>query len=150
MVLSLLVVVGCATRDAAAVKAALRIHDVQFEQAAIAACQRAVHIFNTTPTLGQQPSQAQAADLLDKIDATFAALVAELRQIPVAPADRDAVNGWLRDWDSYVAFGRTYAGAVRTGSERDLVARDSASQGALRRSLQAFAVANNMKACRFP
>jgi hypothetical protein len=112
-------------------------------------CAQAVNAFNVATTLPKEPTADQSANLLMLIDQTFADLVSRLRQVPVASADQPAVRAWLTDWDNYVAFGRTYAAAVRSGTERELVQNDSASQGALRRRLQAFAIANHMPSCKF-
>jgi hypothetical protein len=141
---------GCNSKDAAALRAAPRIDDTSFESAATVVCKQSVHIFDTASTLSKEPTNAQSADLLDAIDQTFAAMVVQLRAIPVAAPDQGAVHGWLADWDAYVAFGHTYAAAVRTGSERGLIQSDSVSQGQLRRRLHAFAKANHMSSCVFP
>ena len=50
---------------------------------------------------------------------------------------------------AYDAYGHQYAAAVKTGSERDLVAHDSARIGALRRERNGFANANSMATCAF-
>jgi hypothetical protein len=147
--LAVLMLGSCSTADAAAVKAAPRISDTSFEAAARSACSRTKTIFDTASTLPKEPTNGQSADLLDTIDRTFASLLSELRQLPVAARDQSAVSRWLDDWDSYVSFGRTYAAALRTGSERDLVRNQKTPQGRLRRRLQAFAVANHMAVCRF-
>lgn len=148
LLLSLLT--GCNSKDAAAEKAAPRLVDTSFEAAARRTCQAAVDVFNTDTTLGNEPTRAQSADALDSIDRTFAELVARLRLLPVAAADRTAVNAWLADWDAYVAFGRLYADAVRIGREQPLIRTQSAAQGQLRRRLRAFAAVNHLQACRFP
>jgi hypothetical protein len=140
---------GCNSKDTAAVKAAPRVTDSRFLSAARAACKDTARQFDTDTTLGQTPSNAQSADFLENIDATFADLVRRLRALPVSPADQAAVQAWLADWDAYVAYGHTYAAAVRKGSDRALVQRDAASQGALRRRLRAFATANHIAECRF-
>ncbi|HEY2430032.1 MAG TPA: hypothetical protein VGI06_13930 [Acidimicrobiales bacterium] len=135
--------------DQAAVNAAPRISDTAFERAAAAVCSRYVHVFDTGTTLGNQPSQAQSGRFLTTIADTFDAMVVELKALPVAAADRPAVDHWLGQWDTYDAFGHQYAAAVAKGQERDLVARDSASQGTLRRERNAFAEANHMRSCAF-
>jgi hypothetical protein len=143
------VLAGCSNKDAAAVSAAPRISDTSFEAAARQVCSQSVHSFDTATTLSKQPTNAQSADLLENIDQTFTALVAQLRAIPVAAVDQRAVNGWLADWDAFIAFGHTYAAAVRTGTEGPLVKADTGSQGALLRRRNAFATANHMPSCVF-
>ncbi|HWW53296.1 MAG TPA: hypothetical protein VNY84_05985 [Acidimicrobiales bacterium] len=147
---ALLFIAGCSTPDQAAEKVAPRISDATFEAAARTACQQAVHVFDTDTSLPKDPSKTVSADFLENVDATFRELVARLRTLPVAPGDQVAVAGWLTDWDAYVAYGHTYAEAVRVGNDGALVKRDATSQGALRRRLRAFAAVNNMRPCRFP
>ena len=140
---------ACSTADSAAVRASPRITDTTFEKAASAVCTKAVRTFDVATTLPKNASNAQSAALLMAIDQIFAAMVAQLHQVPVSAADQTTINHWLADWDSYVAFGHTYANAVLAGTDGILVRNDSASQGALRRRLQAFAVANHMASCKF-
>jgi hypothetical protein len=132
------------------VRAAPRIADTSFEAAANNVCQQSAHIFDTATTLSQQPTSAQNADFLDTIDQTFAAMVTQLRALPLAAPDQAAVNGWLADWDAFVAFGHTYAAAVRIGGEGNLIRANSTSQGQLLRRRNAFATANHMGTCVFP
>jgi hypothetical protein len=149
-VLALLCLAGCSTPDQAAEKVAPRISDTTFESAARSACQQTVHIFDTDTSLPKDPSKAVSADFLENVDATFRELVARLRALPVSATDQAAVSAWLSDWDTYVAYGQTFAEAVRVGGDGALIKRDAASQGALRRRLRAFAAVNNMRPCRFP
>ena len=135
--------------DQAAVAAAPRISDTAFERRAEDVCRRYVQVFDTATTLGQSPSARDSGDFLEHIASTFDGMVAQLHALPVAPADRTAVAAWLGQWDAYDTFGHRYAAAVAAQSERDLVEQDSAAQGALRRSRNAFATANHMPACVF-
>jgi hypothetical protein len=142
---------GCTTADQAAVDRAPRIADTAFEAAARTDCKQTAHIFDTATTLPSLASSQQSADLLDQIDATFDALVVRLRQIPVTAADQPATAGWLADWDAYVAFGHTYAAAVRNGTDGTLSRGPAAArEGEIRRRRNAFAQANRMQACVFP
>ena len=135
--------------DQAAAQHAPRIADRAFEKAASSVCARYVTVFDTATTLSKEPTQVQAGDFLESIATSFDAMVAQLKALPVAPADRAAVDHWLADWDAYDAYGHQYAAAVKTGSERDLVAHDSARIGALRRERNGFANANSMATCAF-
>jgi hypothetical protein len=148
--LAFLLVAGCSTPDQAAEKVAPRISDPAFEAASRAACQQAVHVFDTDTSLPKDPSKAMSADFLENVDGTFRELVTRLRALPVASVDRATVSAWLSDWDAYVLYGHTYAEAVRVGSDGALIQRDATSQGALRRRLRAFAAVNHMRPCRFP
>ena len=135
--------------DDAAVTNAPRISDRSFETAASGVCAQYVHRFDTATTLSKEPTQVQAGDFLESIAGAFDTMVGQLRAVPVASVDQDAVSRWLADWDAYDAYGHQYAVAVRTGSERDLVTHDSARIGALRRRRNGFARANQMGTCAF-
>jgi len=135
--------------DQAAVNHAPRISDTSFERAAVSVCKGYVRVFDTETTLGKTPSNVEAGDFLDSIAASFDRMVAELRALPVAPADEVNVAQWLAQWQTYDAYGHRYAAAVRTGSERDLVARDKTTIDGLLRQRNGFAKANHMSACAF-
>lgn len=74
------------------------------------------------------------------------AMVAELREIPVAEPARSAVRDWLADWDTYVNVGTRYADALRSGSpaEYSAVAMEGAGPQA---RISAFARTNRFDAC---
>ncbi|GAC1318793.1 MAG: hypothetical protein NVSMB16_14870 [Acidimicrobiales bacterium] len=135
--------------DDAAVTHAMLISDAGFEQSATGICKQYVHIFDTATTLSKQPTQVQAGEFVEAIAGQFDTMVVQLKTLPVAPADQAAVSQWFADWDAYNAYGHQYAGAVRSGSERDLVVADSKRIGALRRHRNGFARANHMGACAF-
>ncbi|MHB8464668.1 MAG: hypothetical protein ACYDH6_14455 [Acidimicrobiales bacterium] len=135
--------------DQAAVNRAPRIADVAFERAAVNVCQRYSRTFDTETTLSKQPSQAQAGAFLESIASSFDHMVGELRALPVADADRTNVAQWLGDWQTYDAYGHRYAAAVKSGTERDLVAKDKNAVDGLLRTRNAFANANHMGACAF-
>ena len=135
--------------DQKAVDDAPRITDTAFEHKAIAVCTQYQHTFHTASTLGDDPSESQAGSFLEGIANTFDALVAQLSDIPVAPADQPAVNQWLSEWAQYDQFGHQYASAVSSGSEDQLIRSGAATEGRLRRDRNAFATANHMGACVF-
>ena len=135
--------------DQAAVEHAPRITDTAYERAATAVCKQYAVTFGTQTTLGKTPTQREAGAFVDNIANLFDSMVAKLAALPVAPADQADVTRWLAQWGQYDAFGHTYATAIAAGAERDLVLRDSASQGRLRRARNGFAKANHMSACAF-
>jgi len=103
------------------------------------------------PQLGSHQTPASARRLADQVDHTASSLSsveADLRGLPVAPADRPEVERWLDDWNEYVAVGHRYADALRTGNEAryNEVAAEGDRPG---RSVYVFAVANGMRECTF-
>jgi hypothetical protein len=135
--------------DQAAVKDAPRIADTAFERSATAVCKQYVTVFDTATTLGKSPTPGQSGQFLETIAVTFDAMVARIAALPVAAADRPAVDQWLSDWRSYDAYGHQYAGAVRAGAERDLVRNDLIRIDATLRRRNGFAKANHMGTCAF-
>ena len=148
--LAFLLIAGCSTPDQAAEKVAPRISDTAFEAAATQVCRQTVHIFDTATSLPKDPSRDQSANFLENVAAIFQTMVAQLHALAVNAPNQPAVNGWLSDWDAYVAFGPIYAEAVRTGHDGALVRSDGARVGAIRRRIRASAAVNHMGKCRFP
>lgn len=76
-------------------------------------------------------------------------LVARLRSLSVASVDQRDIDGWLDDWDRYIAIGRRYATLLRSGDD-EREAADVANTGRpVETEIAAFAVANAMRACAF-
>jgi hypothetical protein len=156
IVMTVVLMLGLAIRyafytspDQAAVKDAPRIADTAFERSATAVCKQYVTVFNTATTLGKSPTAGQSGQFLETIAVAFDAMVVRLAALPVAAADRPAVDQWLSDWRSYDAYGHQYAGAVSAGAERDLVHRDLTRVDAILRRRNGFAKANHMGTCAF-
>lgn len=85
------------------------------------------------------PTVVARADSLDQ-------MVAGLRDVPVAPGDRAAVNEWLDDWDAYVQVGRRYAAALKDGDpDRYSAVADEGLEP--QRRISAFARANGFDSC---
>ena len=135
--------------DEAAVAAAPRISDAGFEKAASGVCKQYAQVFDTATTLVHLPSQTQTGDFLESIARSFDSMVGSLHGLPVVGVDQAMVGQWLSDWDAYDAYGHRYAAAVRSGAERDLVARDKQTIDHLLRRRNGFAKANHMSACAF-
>jgi len=135
--------------DQAAVKNAPRINDTGFEHAAVSVCKQYVTVFDTATTLGKSPTAVQSGQFLDAIAVTFDEMVTRLSALPVAAADRAAVQQWLADWRQYDAYGHQYAAAVSKGAERDLVHNDLVRVDAILRRRNGFAKANHMGTCAF-
>ena len=156
VILGVVIAIGIAIRfafvtspDQAATNRAPRIHDTAFEQAATTVCKRYVTLFDTETTLGKTPSNAESAAFLASIAASFDRMVGELRSLPVAAADRPAVDAWLGQWNEYDAYGHQFAAAVAQGAEGPLVAHDKNRIDGLQRDRNGFARANHMSACAF-
>ena len=86
------------------------------------------------------------ADGIDAYVGELERLVASLAAIDVAAPDREAVDGWLDDWNEYTASGRRYADALRAGDEETARAESNHSR-AVSQDLGGFALGNGMADC---
>lgn len=91
-------------------------------------------------------STAEVARQVERTAQRLGAFVAQLRALPVSPADRTEIGRWLDDWERYVEVGRRYADALRAGDEGRFTAI-AADGEPLTRRLFVFARSNDMPAC---
>lgn len=83
-----------------------------------------------------------AADRLETV-------AADLRKIPTATAaDGSEIDGWLDDWDAYIALGRRYADAIRAG-DLTLTRSLSTESQTLAQRVFGFSKGNDMPSCIF-
>lgn len=126
------------------------VDDTGFTAAANDLCAR------TMPGIRSQPPQTGSKEKLDADEETarrvertaadMAGLVAGLRRLPVAEADRGEVNGWLIEWDRFVDAGRRFAAALRRGDKKEYEAV-AAEADEPSRAVYRFAKANDMPEC---
>jgi hypothetical protein len=126
------------------------VDDTAFTAAANDLCARAM------PAIRSQPPQTgskekldadeEAAQRVERTAADMAGLVAGLRRLPVASADRAEVDGWLGQWDRFVDVGRRYGAALRRGVKKEYEAV-AAEAEAPSREIFRFAKANDMPEC---
>jgi hypothetical protein len=90
---------------------------------------------------------AEAKDHSAQLD-EWEAVVADLRDLPVASADAPAVDRWLRSWDRSIDLGRTRLAALEEGdeaaAERAVARRQDPEAARIR-----FALVNGMNRCLF-
>ena len=94
------------------------------------------------------PTANEVATNIEHVADGLAGLAAQLRTLPVGPADQATVDGWLRGWDEYTDVGRRYAAALRSGDQA--AQRSLSKQGdTVQKSTDRFARANGLSACQF-
>lgn len=92
---------------------------------------------------------AQFAARVDKAADGLAAVAVDLRAIPVTTAaDGAEIDGWLDDWDAYIALGRQYAAAL-AAEELDRSRDLSAQSQTLSKRIFGFSKGNDMPSCVF-
>lgn len=122
--------------------------DPTFERAATAICEKSI------PKLRAVRREDETEEDLEKLTATqvdsaatkLEGVVVQLRALEVRPANRAQVDAWFGHFDDYVAAGRKYADALRTGNDR--LYNDVDDEGvAPLKAISRFARANYIDAC---
>lgn len=92
---------------------------------------------------------AQFAARVDKAADGLAAVAVDLRAIPVATAaDGAEIDGWLDDWDAYIALGHQYADSL-AAEDLDRGTELSAQSQTLSKRIFGFSKGNDMPNCTF-
>lgn len=84
----------------------------------------------------------------ERLASGWQAMVGDLRDIPIAPADAAAVDGWLQAWDRWTSLGHDYAEAMAAHDEAaasSIIERSRIPKSAM----TAFAADNAIDACIF-
>ncbi|HEX2064960.1 MAG TPA: hypothetical protein VHE80_11130 [Acidimicrobiales bacterium] len=126
------------------------VQDTGFIRAANAACAKALPpLREARPKRGEgSRDRVVIARQVDRAAERLKVLADDLRDLPVAAADRAEVEGWLDTWDAYVAVGHRFATALRDEGEKT-AASVSAEDDELSRRIALFAQANDMPECVF-
>lgn len=126
------------------------VEDTAFATAANDLCGR------TMPAIRSQPPQtgskerlkadAETAARVERTAGDLAGMVASLRRLRVADADRAEVEAWFAEWDRFVEIGRRYAAGLRAGTHpsAEAVGKEAAAPS---RAIYRFAHANDMPEC---
>jgi hypothetical protein len=125
-------------------RVATRIADRDFVAAADAACSR-TESDDIAPDARPLRGRAEVARIRRLVGAQDR-LVDELRALPVAARDQDAVDGWLAAWDAWTTAGHRYAQASADGDAAQARQANERSRYA-KAQIDAFARANGMPHC---
>ena len=128
------------------------VDDTSFTAAAQDVCaKRMPAILEQPPTPGDDDvpdADEQLAQRVERTATDLSGVLVELRRIPVAAPDRAEVDGWLRDWDTFIDVGHRYAAALRGGKPSEF--RRVGDEGTEpSRRIYVFAKANGMPDCVF-
>jgi hypothetical protein len=131
-----------------------RLDDPAFATAAEARCAEAVAEVEGLPVASETPTATERADVLDRADATFAAMLDDLEgMLDLAPAgdQRRRAAEWLADWRTYLGDRQAYADALRTDPEARLLVSEKPGEGRqITGWIDEFALANRMESCATP
>ncbi len=125
------------------------VGDRSFTRRAEAACKSVLPKLQAQrPQLGEKPKD-RAEVVASRVESTadgLEELVVQLRAIPVAAADQVRVDGWLDDWETYIAVGRRYSADLRKG-DGDAAVRAARDGDPLTRRVYLFSKSNEMPSC---
>lgn len=126
-----------------------RLDDPAFAVEAQARCDAALDEVAALPTATESATAADRADVVERANAVFAAMLDDLEAMAPSGEDGELVREWLADWRTYLADREAYAVAVRDDPEaRLLVSAKDREQ--ITEYLDAFAADNRMTACATP
>ncbi len=102
------------------------------------------------PPAATATSPQERAEVLDDANDVVAALVADLHEIdPVVAADRQYVDQWMADWDSYLQSRREYARVLASGRDERFAVQAENGHPITQR-MDGFADLNDMPSCFVP
>ncbi len=123
--------------------------DPQFERAAIKICEKSIPNLRAKRREGDSDTdnlEEQTAKDVDRAATRLAGVVAQLRSLDVRPENKRQVTAWFAHFDAYIAAGRHYADALRTGNDRLYNNVDDEGVAPLK-AISAFGRANHIDAC---
>lgn len=127
------------------------LYDVVFTNDAEDICARTVAEADRLPTAAEATGPEDRATQLVAASRLFEAMVNELRDraADVLGSDRELVDAWLRDWETYLDDRRDYAVTLAGGSDPPftVTARDG---DAVTSYIDIFANVNSMPSCATP
>ena len=87
------------------------------------------------------------ADLVDRQDEVFVALVADLRALPRPSGEQgEWVAEWLDDWDTHIGDRQRWAGLLHDGEDPPFV-ETAKGNDQVSEAVDGFAEANDMPSC---
>lgn len=126
-----------------------RLDDPAFAEAAQDRCDEALGVVAALPAASETTTAAERADVIDRANETFAAMLDDLDELVPGGEDGEIVREWLADWRTYLGDRETYADAVRDDPEARLFV-SAKDRDQITEYLDAFAADNHMPACGTP
>ena len=131
-----------------------RLDDPAFAEAGEERCAEALDAVGELPVASEAPDAATRADVLDRADAVFAAMLDDLDgMVDLAPAgdQRRRATEWLADWRTYLGDREAFADALRTDPDARLLVSEKEGEGQqITGWIDEFAKANRMPSCVTP
>ena len=128
------------------------LDDPAFAEDAEVRCAAAVdQVATEVPAASEATSTDDRADQIDASTAIFEEMLVDLTAIapPAGTRDREIVDQWLADWQTYIGDRYRYADRFREGID-DRFEVTAVDEGQVTDPIDAFALANRMPSCASP
>lgn len=124
------------------------LDDRSFPEAAEPICAEAMAEVEGFGSAAAVETIEERADLVDRQDEVFGAMVTELRALPVPAGEQgDWVREWLDDWDTHVADRQRWAERLRAGEDPPFVETPKGAGTRVSEAVDGFADVNDMPSC---
>jgi len=123
--------------------------DPTFERDATAICEKSIPKLRAVRRDGETQAddlEQQTATEVDRVATKLEGVVDQLRAVKARPANQAQVDAWFGHFDDYIAAGRNYADALRTGTDALYNKVDDEGVEPLK-AISKFARANYIDAC---
>ena len=123
------------------------LDDRAFPTAAEPVCAAAMAEVETFGSGAEVEDAEERADLVDRQDEVFTAMVADLRRLP-RPTGRDGeiVTEWLTDWETHIADREAWAADLHAGDDHAFVETPKGNDR-VSEAVDSFATTNEMPSC---
>ena len=130
-----------------------QLRDGSFAAAASPICTAARNQIFAAGLYGVKASTPQERGaLIDQADTILKTMVQQLKALPPMSDATDVriVNGWLADWDGYLADRDAWVAKLRVGNGDAFFERTHVGGEPASKTMDEFTVANNIVACKTP
>lgn len=124
------------------------LDDRTFPEAAEPICAEAMAEVEGFGSAAAVESIEERADLVDRQDEVFVAMLDELRALPLPAGQQgDWVREWLDDWDTHVGDREQWADRLHAGEDPPFVETPKGGGTRVSEAVDAFADVNDMPSC---
>lgn len=129
-----------------------RLDDRAFVERAEVRCARLLTDLEALQPASEATSAPDRAATLERANVLVADMVDDLEaDAPISGDDRTSLDGWFRDWNSYLDDRRTYADALRVDPDAQLRVTENTDLGdGVDKTIEIFADVNDMPSCATP
>lgn len=116
-----------------------------------ARCQQLRDDIGELPLPTETPTPAERAAVIDEANDLIAAFIDDVRAgAPTSGDDQVSMEGWLADWDTYLADREDYVERLATDPEARLLVDESPLGDSVDKTIEIFAQVNRIPDCATP